>query len=187
MIDATHIRKNMILKMEDGQLWRVVEMQLITPGRWKAMVQTKLRSLKDNSVKDHRFRSVDRVEQIHLDDAEMEFLYQNGDEYVFMNHQTYDQVQLTAEAIGDSVRYLVPNVIFTIGMYEGRPVNVIPPTFMEMRVASTELSMRGATAAASYKPATMENGLVVPVPPFVNDGDVIRIDTREDKYLERVK
>ena len=102
MIDATQIRKNMILKMDDGQLWRVVDMQLITPGRWKAMVQTKLRSLKDNSVKDHRFRSVDRVEQIHLDDVEMEFLYQNGDEYVFMNHETYDQVQLTAEAIGDS-------------------------------------------------------------------------------------
>jgi elongation factor P len=187
MIDATHIRKNMILKMEDGQLWRVVEMQLITPGRWKAMVQTKLRSLKDNSVKDHRFRSVDRVEQIHLDAVDMEFLYQNGDEYVFMNHQTYDQVQLTAEAIGDSVKYLVPNVIFSIESYNGLPVNVIPPTFMEMKVASTELSMRGATAAASYKPATMENGLIVAVPPFVNDGDVIRIDTREDKYLERVK
>jgi translation elongation factor P/translation initiation factor 5A len=92
MIDATHIRKNMILKMEDGQLWRVVEMQLITPGRWKAMVQTKLRSLKDNSVKDHRFRSVDRVEQIHLDAAEMEFLYQSGDEYIFMNQETFDQV-----------------------------------------------------------------------------------------------
>ncbi|MDD8025912.1 MAG: elongation factor P [Acidobacteriota bacterium] len=187
MIDATQIRKNMILKMEDGQLWRVVEMQLITPGRWKAMVQTKLRSLKDNSVKDHRFRSVDRVEQIHLDDTEMEFLYQSGDEYVFMNRQSYDQVQLTAEAIGDAVRYLVPNVIFTIEMYEGRPISVIPPTFMEMTVAQTDLSMKGATAAASYKPATMENGLVVNVPPFVNEGDKIRIDTREDKYLERIK
>jgi elongation factor P len=186
MIDATHIRKNMILKMDDGQLWRVVEMQLITPGRWKAMVQTKLRSLKDNSVKDHRFRSVDRIEQIHLDDIEMEFLYQNGDEYVFMNHQTFDQVQLTSEAIGDSIKYLIPNVIFNIEMYEGKPVNVIPPTFMEMKIAQTEQSMRGATAAASYKSAIMENGLVVSVPPFVKEGDVIKIDTREDKYLERV-
>jgi elongation factor P len=187
MIDATQIRKNMILKMEDGQLWRVVEMQLITPGRWKAMVQTKLRSLRDNSIKDHRFRSVDRVEQIHLDDVEMEFLYQSGDDFVFMNRETYDQVQLSAEAIGDSVNYLVPNVIFTIEMHEGRPINVIPPTFMEMTVQATELSMKGATAAASYKPATMETGLVVNVPPFVNEGDRIRIDTREDKYLERAK
>ena len=187
MIDATQIRKNMILKMEDGQLWRVVEMQLITPGRWKAMVQTKLRSLKDNSVKDHRFRSVDRVEQVHLDDVEMEFLYQNGDEYVFMNHDTYDQVQLSAEAIGDQIKYLVPNVIFTIEMFDGKPVNVIPPTFMEMKIAHTEPSMKGDTAAASYKPATMETGLVVSIPPFVQEGDVIRIDTREDKYLERVQ
>lgn len=187
MIDATQIRKNMILKMEDGQLWRVVEMQLITPGRWKAMVQTKLRSLRDNSIKDHRFRSVDRVEQIHLDAMEMEFLYQSGDDFVFMNRETYDQVQLSAEAIGDSINYLVPNVIFTIEMHEGRPINVIPPTFMEMTVQATELSMKGATAAASYKPATMETGLVVNVPPFVNEGDRIRIDTREDKYLERAK
>ena len=187
MIDATQIRKNMILKMDDGQLWRVVEMQLITPGRWKAMVQTKLRSLRDNSIKDHRFRSVDRVEQVHLDAVDMEFLYQSGDEYVFMNHQTYDQVQLSGEAIGDSLKYLVPNVVFTIETFEGKPVNVIPPTFMEMKVAHTELSMKGATAAASYKPATMENGLVVSVPPFVQEGDVIRIDTREDKYLERIQ
>jgi elongation factor P len=187
MIDATQIRRNMILKMDDGALWRVVEMQLITPGRWKAMVQTKLRSLKDNSVKDHRFRSVDRVEQIHLDAVEMEYLYQSGDDYIFMNHQTYDQVQLTGEAIGDSIKYLVPNVIFTIESYDGKPINVIPPTFMEMKIAQTEQSMRGATAAASYKHAWMENGLVVSVPPFVQEGDVIRIDTREDKYLERVK
>jgi elongation factor P len=187
MIDATHIRKNMILKMEDGALWRVVEMQLITPGRWKAMVQTKLRSLKDNSVKDHRFRSVDRVEQIHLDAAEMEFLYQSGDEYIFMNQETFDQVHMTGEGIGDSLKYLIPNVVFTIESFDGKPVNVIPPTFMEMKIAQTEQSMRGATAAASYKHATMENGLVVSVPPFVQEGDVIKIDTREDKYLERVK
>lgn len=187
MLDATHIRKNMILKMDDGLLWRVVEMQLITPGRWKAMVQTKLRSLRDNSIKDHRFRSVDRVEQIHLDSTEMEFLYQNGDDYIFMNHETYDQIQLSGESIGDAIRYLVPNVIFTIEMFDGKPVNVIPPTFMEMKIAATDLSMKGATAAASFKPATMENGLVITVPPFVQEGDVIRIDTREDKYLERVQ
>jgi elongation factor P len=187
MIDATQIRKGMILRMEGGRLYRVQEMQLITPGRWKAMVQTKIRSLKDNSVRDYRFRSVDRIEQVHLDDVEMEFLYQSGDDYFFMNHQTYDQVTLTAEVMGDAVSYAVPNVIFTIEMFEGRPMNVIPPTTVEMKVAHTEPGMKGATAAASYKPATMENGLTVSVPPFVQSGEVIKVDTRENKYLERVR
>jgi elongation factor P len=187
MIDATQIRKGMILKMDDGQLVRVQEMQLITPGRWKAMVQTKLRSLRDNSVRDHRFRSVDRVEQVHLDQIEMEFLYQSGEDFIFMNHQTYDQVNLTADVMGDAAKYLIPNVIFIIEMYDGLPVNVIPPITIVVKVAKTDLSMKGATAAASYKPATMENGLVIQVPPFINEGDVIKIDTREDKYLERVK
>ena len=184
MIDATNIRKGMILKMDD-QLFRVQEMQLITPGRWKAMVQTKLRSLRDGAIRDHRFRSVDRIEQVHFDDVEMEFLYQSGDDYFFMNHQTYDQVNLSAEVMGDAVKYLTPNVIFTIEMYEGKPVNVIPPITIILTVAKTDPQMKGATAAASYKPATMDNGLQILVPPFINEGDAIKIDTREDKYLER--
>jgi elongation factor P len=187
MIDATQIRKGNILKMDDGQLYRVMEMQLITPGRWKAMVQTKLRSLRDNSIRDHRFRSIDRVEQIHLDDVDMEYMYQAGEDYVFMNHQTYDQVTLTADVIGDSAKYLTPNVVFTIQMYDGKPINVIPPITIVLKVAHTDPQMKGATAAASYKPATMDNGLVVLVPPFINEGDTIKIDTREDKYLERSK
>ena len=186
MIDATNIRKGMILKM-DGQLFRVQEMQLVTPGRWKAMVQTKLRSLRDDSIRDHRFRSVDRIEQVHLDDVEMDYMYQAGEDYVFMNHQTYDQVTITAEAIGDTAKYLTPNVIFVIEFYEGKPVNVIPPITIILKVAKTEPWMKGATAAASFKPATMENGLQILVPPFVNEGDTIKIDTREDKYLERAK
>ena len=187
MIDATAIRKNMIIKMEDGQLWRCVDMQLITPGRWKAMVQTKLRSLRDNSVKDHRFRSIDRVEQIHLDAVEMEYLYASGDDHVFMNHETFDQVQLSTEAIGDAAKYLIPNVIFTIEMHEGKAINVVPPITMILTVAETEPNIKGATASASFKPAVMENGLVIQVPPFVVPGEKIKIDTREDKYLERVK
>ena len=186
MIDTTRIRKGMIIKREDGQLWRVVEMQLITPGRWKAMVQTKLRSLKDNTVTDYRFRSEERVEQAFLEQVEMEFLYQSGDDHVFMNHTTYDQVSLTAEVIGDAVKYLIPNVIFVIEMFEGKPVNVIPPITIQLKVVHTDLFLKGASASASYKPATLENGMVVNVPPFIKEGDVLKIDTREDKYLERV-
>ena len=187
MIDATQIRKGMILRMDDGQLFRVQEMQLITPGRWKAMVQTKLRSLRDNSIRDHRFRSVDRVEQVHLEEIEMEFLYQSGDDCVFMNRETFDQVSLSAEVMGEAAKYAVPNVIFVIEMFEGQAVNVTPPTTIELKVAHTEPWMKGATAAAQYKPATMENGLVISVPPFIQEGDVLKIDTREDKYLERAK
>jgi elongation factor P len=187
MIDATQIRKGIILRLDDGYLYRVQEMQLVTPGRWKAMVQTKLRSLRDNSVRDHRFRSVDRVEQVHLDQVELEFLYQSGEDYFFMNHRTYDQVTLTAEIMGDAAKYVVPNIIFIIEMFEGKPVNVVPPITIELKVVKTDLAMKGATAAASYKPATMENGLVISVPPFIQEGDIIKIDTREDKYLERRK
>ena len=187
MIDATQIRKNMILKMDDGQLWRCVEMQLVTPGRWKAMVQTKLRSLRDNSVKDHRFRSIDRVEQVHLDEVEMEYLYAAGDEHVFMNHETFDQVHLSPEVIGEAMKYLIPNTIFTIEMFDGKAMNVVPPITMVMTVAETEPNMKGATASASFKPAVMENGITIMVPPFVLAGEKIKVDTREDKYLERVK
>jgi len=187
MIDATQIRKGIIIKMADGQLFRVQEMQLITPGRWKAMVQTKLRSLKDNTVRDYRFRSEERVEQAFMDQVEMEFLYQSGDDYIFMNHTSYDQVSLTADVIGEAVKYLIPNVIFTIENFEGKPVSIVPPITIDLKVTHTEPFLKGATASASYKPATLENGMVVTVPPFIKEGDVVKVDTRDDKYLERVK
>lgn len=185
MLDATRLRKRMIIKREDGELWRVVEMQLITPGRWKAMVQTKLRKLKDNTVTDYRFRSEERVEQAFLDEIPVEFLYQSGDDYFFMNHETFDQITLNADVISDVAKYLMPNIIYTIESYEGRPVNVVPPITLELKVVDTEPNIKGATASASYKPATLENGMVVTVPPFIKPGDVVKIDTRDDKYLER--
>ena len=185
MLDATRLRKGMIIKREDGELWRVVEMQLITPGRWKAMVQTKLRKLKDNTVTDYRFRSEERVEQAFLDEIEAEFLYQSGDDYIFMNHETFDQITLDAAIIGEVAKYLMPNIIYTIEAFEGKPVNVVPPITLELKVVETEPNIKGATASASYKPATLENGMVVTVPPFIKQGDVVKIDTRDDKYLER--
>lgn len=186
MLDATRLRKGMIIKREDGQLWRVVEMQLITPGRWKAMVQTKLRSLKDNTVTDYRFRSEERVEQAFIDETPMEFLYHSGDDYFFMNPSTFDQVTLSADVIGEAVKYLVPNIVYSVESFEGKPVSVVPPITLQLKVTHTEPFMKGATASASYKPATLENGLTVMVPPFIKEGDVLKIDTRDDSYLERV-
>jgi elongation factor P len=186
MIDATQIRKGMIIAM-DGTLFRVMEMQLITPGRWKAMVQTKLRNLQVGSQIEHRFRSEERLEQVHLDEIEMEFLYQQGDEYFFMNLENYEQVTLTIDVIGDDVKYLKPNTVIEVELYEGKPVGVNLPKSMDLKVVSTEPRLQGATKTSLYKPAVLETGAVIQVPEFIKEGDVIRIDTRDDTYLERAK
>jgi elongation factor P len=184
MIDATQIRKGMIIIM-DGVLWRVMEMQLITPGRWKAMVQTKLRNLQTGSQTEHRFRSEERLEQARLDEVEMEYLYEQDGDYIFMNLENYEQLPLAAEAIGDAVKYLKPNTVIEIEMYEGKPVGVNLPRTMEFKVTSTEPRLQGATKTALYKPAVIETGATVQVPEFIKEGDVIRVDTEDDKYLSR--
>lgn len=186
MINATQIRKGMVLKL-DGVLYKVVEANFVAPGNWKTMMMTRLRSVKDGSLKDYRFRGEDRVDQAYVEEQEMEFLYQNGDEYVFMNHETFDQISFHVDVIGDSAHYLVPNIIFTMEVYEGKPIGIRPPTTVDLKVVQTEPFLRGATVSASNKPAVLETGLQVSVPQFIQEGDVIRIDTRENKYLERVK
>ena len=186
MIDATQIRKGMIIIM-DGTLWRVMEMQLITPGRWKAMVQTKLRNILNGSQTEHRFRSEERLEQARLDELEMEFLYEQGGDYYFMNLENYEQVTLSAEAMGDAVKYLKPNTVIVVEMYEGKPVGINLPNSMDLKVVSTEPRLQGATKTALSKPAVLETGATIQVPEFIKEGDVIRIDTRDEKYLERVK
>jgi elongation factor P len=186
MINATQIRKGMVLKIE-GVLYKVTEANFVAPGNWKTMMMTRLRNLKDGSVKDMRFRGEDRVEQAYVEEQDMEFLYQNGDEYVFMNHETFDQISFPEDVIGDGKFYLVPNIVFTVEMYEGRPIGIRPPITVDLAVVETEPFLRGATVSASNKPATLETGLQVMVPQFIQKGDRIRIDTRENKYLERVK
>ncbi|MEN6311233.1 MAG: elongation factor P [Acidobacteriota bacterium] len=186
MIDATQIRKGMMIIM-DGTLYRVMEMQFITPGRWKAMVQTKLRNIQVGSQVEHRFRSEERLEQAHLEEVEMEFLYKQNDEYYFMNLENYEQSTMTAAAIGDGVKYLMPNMVITVELFEGKPVGIDLPNSVDLKVVSTEPRLQGATKTSMYKPATVETGAIVQVPEFIKEGDVIRIDTRDDKYLERAK
>ncbi|HEX9902613.1 MAG TPA: elongation factor P [Acidobacteriota bacterium] len=186
MINATQIRKGMVLNME-GVLYRVMEATYVAPGNWKTMVQTRLRNLKDQTIQDYRFRGDDRVEQAYLEETEMEFLYQNGDEYVFMNRETFDQVSFRSEVLGEGVSYLVPNIVFIAEFNQGLAVGIRPPTTVDLRVAQTEPFLKGATQSASNKPAVLETGLQVSVPQFIKEGDIIRVDTRENKYLERVK
>ena len=186
MINAIQIRKGMVIKIE-GELYKVLEAIHVTPGKGQALMQIKLRSLKDQTLLDYRFRSKDRVEQAYLEKIEMEFLYQSGNEYIFMNLENYEQIKLPPEIIGDSVRYLIPNAVFFVEMHEGRPVGTEPPLTINLKVVKTEPFLKGATQSASSKPAVLETGITINVPQFIKEGDIIRIDTREDKYLERVK
>ena len=186
MIQATQLKRGMCIK-HNGDLWRVVEAQHKTPGNLRGMVQAKIRHLKSGSISDHRFRSVDMVERAVLDEAAMEFLYQGGDMYHFMNNETYEQIGLSDEVLGDAVPYLIPNIKLKIEMWEGRPVGIELPMMVEMKVLETEPAIKGASVSNQNKPAKMETGLVVNVPPFIAEGDVIRIDTSSGSYIERAR
>lgn len=186
MINATQIRKGMIIKVEE-ELYKVFETTHITPGKGQAIIQTKLRKLKDKTLHEYRFRSKDRVEQAFLETIEMEYLYQEGSEYIFMNQSNYEQTSLNIDILGNSVNYLIPNIVFSIELFEGIPVGVNPPMTIELKVVKTPPFLKGATQSASNKPATLETGITINVPQFIKEGEVLRIDTRDDKYLERVK
>ena len=185
MIQATQLKKGMCIK-HDNDLYRVVEAQHKTPGNLRGMVQARIRNLKTGSISDHRFRSVDVVERAILDETQMEYLYQDGDMYHFMNNETFEQVGLSEEVLGTAVHYLIPNIKIAIEFYEGRPVGIDLPLNVEMKVMETEPGIKGASVSNVGKPAKMETGLIVQVPPFINEGDVIRIDTATGSYIERV-
>jgi elongation factor P len=186
MIQATQMKRGMCIK-HDNDLYRVVATQHITPGNWRGMVQAKIRHLKTGSIIEHRFRSEDRVERAILDETEMEFLYKDGDMYHFMNNETFEQIGLSDEVLGDAVPYLIPNIKLKIEMYEGRPVGIELPLTVEMTVVETEPSIKGGSVSNVGKPAKMETGLVVQVPAFISEGERIRIDTASGAYVERVK
>ncbi len=186
MINATQIRKGMVIIVE-GEIYKVLQSTHVTPGKGQALMQTKLRSLKNQTLLDYRFRSKDKVEQAFLENIEMEYLYRSGDENVFMNLENYEQIKLSSEIIGDGVNYLIPNVVFSVQMHEGRHVGIEPPLTINLKVVNTEPVLKGATQTATNKPAVLETGISITVPQFIKEGDIVRIDTRDDKYLERVK
>jgi len=169
----------------NGELHRVHEASHRTPGNLRAFMQVRMRNLRNGSMIDHRFSSSDRLEKASLDTHEMEYLYSDSSGHHFMNQETYDQITLPDDVVGDSMKYLLPNTAISVDFYEGNPVGVELPNTVNLRVVETQPGMKGATASASYKPAKLETGLVVNVPQFVEAGTVIKIDTREDTYLER--
>jgi len=151
------------------------------------MVQTKLRNLRTGVSFEHRFRSTDTVERAVLDEQEFEYLYTDGVSYHFMNVESYEQVSLDEAALGDAVQFLVPNMRIKVEFYQGSPIGIELPPTVDLKVAETEPGLRSATASAVNKPAKLETGLVVQVPPFIEAGDIIRVDTSDGTYVERVK
>ena len=186
MIQATQLKRGMCIK-HDNELYRVVEAQHKTPGNLRGLVQAKIRNLRNGSLSEHRFRSVDMVERAILDDEDMEFLYKDGDMYHFMSHGTYEQMGLSEEVLGDAVGFLIPNIVIKVEMYEGKPVGIELPLNVEMTIVETEPAIKGASVANQNKPAKTETGLVVQVPPFIGEGDRIRVDTSTGSYIERAK
>lgn len=166
---------------------RVLSASHHTPGNKRGIIQTKLRSLKTGLSTDNRFRTDEKVERAVLEQHEMQFLYESDGEYHFMNTVNYEQTHLTGDAIGEGVSYLVADVKFMVEYFDGNPVGVMPPKVVDMKIAETPPHIKGATASSSYKPATTETGLVVNVPPFIEEGETIRVDTDSGEYLERAK
>jgi elongation factor P len=184
-IEYSQVRKGMVILGDDKQLYYVVDRDLNTPGNWRAILQLKLKNLKTGAVTTQRKRPEDKVEQAYLDKREMEYIYQDGDDYVFMDVETSDQISLHKEWVGDQMLYMKENTKAHVTFYEGQPLFLDLPATVELKVVETEPSVKGATAAAQYKPATLETGLKISVPPFINIGEVIKVDTRTGEYLSR--
>lgn len=184
MIAATQLRPGMVVKF-NNELHTVFSMVHRTPGNLRGFVQAKMRNLRSGSMIEHRFSSEDKVERVTLEQHEMEFLYADGDSYYFMNTETFDQTFLTKDLLGDSTLYLIPNLKVDVEFYEGKAISVELPPSIEMTVVETEPGIKGATVSNVTKPAKMDTGLVVQVPPFINQGERIRVNTTEGAYLER--
>jgi elongation factor P len=185
MIDVNELRKGVTFEL-DGEIYRVLQYEHHKPGRGNAIIRTKIRNLRSGATLEKTFTSGDRVQDIRLDHHQVQYLYQDGDLYYFMDTETYDQPVLSAETLGEAVKYLTDDLTLVLCSYEGEPIDVELPVTVEMEVVETGAGVKGDTATGASKQATVESGLKVQVPLFVEEGDHIRIDTRDGSYLTRV-
>ena len=183
-IPATQMRPGMIIK-HNNDLHSVFSVEHRTPGNLRAFIQAKLRNLRTGAMFEHRFRSADAIDRINVDEEQMEYLYADGTDYYFMNTQNYEQLHLTRDTLGDAVDYLIPNLQIKVEFYDGKAVGVELPQTVDLTVVETEPGLKSATASSVTKPAKTETGLIVQVPPFINEGEKIRVDTAEGAYLSR--
>jgi elongation factor P len=184
MISATHLRPGMIIKF-NNELYSIFTMTHRTPGNLRGFVQVRMRGLRNGSMTEHRFSSEDRVEKALLEEHEMEYLYDDGEYFYFMNTETFDQMHLMKDLLGDATQYLIPQLKVKVEFHEGKAIGVELPATVDMTVVETEPGIKGASVSNVTKPAKTETGLVVQVPPFITEGEKIRVNTSEGTYLER--
>ncbi|MBM3810125.1 MAG: elongation factor P [Acidimicrobiia bacterium] len=184
MITATQLRPGMVIKF-NNELYSIFKTEHRTPGNLRGFVQAKMRRLANGAMTEHRFSSEDRVERAIMDDHEMEFLYDDGESFHFMNTETFEQIHLSRELLGEAVHYLTPQFKVNVVFYEGKPLSVELPPTVDLTVVETEPSLKGATVSNVTKPAKLETGLVVQVPPFISEGERIRVNTADASYQER--
>ena len=185
-ISANDIRKGMVI-LHEGAPVKVMEFHHHTPGNLRAMVQARLRNLLTGNSFEYRFRSNDSLERVILEQHKMEYLYSDGTHHHFMNSESYEQVALTEDELGDAAQWLMPGLKIEVEFYDGTPIGVELPKTMKVKIAETQPMVKGATQSSSYKPATLENGVVVQVPPFVTEGEEIIVDPSDNRYLVRAK
>ena len=185
-VPATQLKVGTVIKYQND-LYRMTQVAHITPGNWRGMVQTKMRNLRTGLQTENRFRSEDKVERVTLEQHEMEFLYSDADLFHFMNTETYEQVELSRDDLGDAVGYLIANLKVSVEFYESKPMGVELPKTVDLKVTDVAPGMKTATVTNVLKPATTETGLIVPVPNFIETGAVIRVDTESGAYLSRAK
>lgn len=180
------MKKGQTIKV-DNTLYSIVDYQHVKLGKGGAVYQTKLKSLTDGSIRDIRIRAEEVLEDAYLDKRNYEYLYSTGSEHILMDLETYDQISLDDDAFGEGPKYLKPNTQLQVSMYQNKPVQISLPTTVDLKVVDTAPEIKGATATNQYKPATLETGLEVSVPPFIKQGEMIRVDTRTGEYVTRVK
>ncbi|MBR2950176.1 MAG: elongation factor P [Lachnospiraceae bacterium] len=185
MISAGDFRNGITLEM-DNAVWQIIEFQHVKPGKGAAFVRTKLKNVKSGGVIEKSFRPTEKFPAARIDRLDMQYLYNDGDLFYFMNNETFDQIALAADVIGDALKFVRENDVCKICSHNGSVFSVEPPMFAELKVTETEPGFKGDTATGATKPATVETGAVVYVPLFVSEGDVIKIDTRTEEYLSRV-
>lgn len=183
-VQATRVRKGMIIKLGDDLL-RILDLHHLTPGNKRGFIQARMRNIRTGTLSDQKFRAEEDLERATLDEREMQYLYSDGDHYYFMDTSTFEQIHISQEAMGDSKNYLVPDALIRVEFYEEEPVGIELSVTVDLTVTETVPGIKGATASAQVKPATLETGLVVQVPPFINEGDKVRINTDTGEYQGR--
>ncbi len=183
-INATRLKKGMLVKI-GTDLFRVLELQHVTPGNLRGFVRIKFRNIRNGTLSDQKLRSEDTLDRAVLDEREMQYLYKDGESFHFMDTASFEQLHIDAEALGESVDYLMPDALIKVEFYGEEPVGIELPPTVDLTVADTAPGIKGATASNQIKPARLETGLVVNVPPFVNTGDKVRVSTETGEYLSR--